>query len=232
MIWMVVGVIIRRRWPVILSLIILYVTSIPLVGYTMMKHLESLYPFTDLSKVPPGDAIVVLGGVLGPLPLPNQLVNLNEANERLEAGIRLLQHGKGKWLVFTGARTPWIKQEKSEGEYLRDIAIERGLPAQQLMVTEVVGNTEDEARVIAEWMRVRQWKKIVLITSAWHMPRAARLFSRRGVQFFPVTVDFLMGKDQSFTFLDLLPSSQGIRLTETVIREWYGMAYYALRGKS
>jgi uncharacterized SAM-binding protein YcdF (DUF218 family) len=232
MIWMVVGLVIRRRWPVILSLVILYITSVPLVGMTMMKRLESHYHFTDLSNVPPSDAIVVLGGVLGPLPSPQQLVNLNEANERLEASIQLMLQNKGKWLVFTGGRIPWVKQEKSEGEYLREIAIERGVSSDKVLVTEEVGHTQDEARVIAEWMRNRRWKQVTLITSAWHMPRAARLFRHTGVNFLPVTVDYQIGKEQTFTLLDFLPSSYGLRLTETVIREWYGIFYYTFRGKA
>lgn len=229
---MVVGLVIRRRWPVITSLVILYVTSLPLVGVTLMKQLESHYPFTDLSKVPPSDAIVVLGGVLGPLPSPGQFVNLSEANERIEAGIRLMLSQKGRWLIFTGGRIPWVKQERSEGEYLRDIAIHRGVSSDNVLVTEEVGNTQDEARVIAEWMHKRNWKQILLITSAWHMPRAARQFRRAGVRFLPVTVDYQTGKEHTFTLLDLLPSSYGLRLTDTVIREWYGIAYYALRGKA
>ena len=96
------------------------------------------------------------------------------------------------------------------------------------MVTREVGNTADEARVVRDIMAGRGWKKIILVTSAWHLPRAARQFRKAGVDFIPFPVDYLIDTDRPLTLLDFLPRATGLRDTEAALREWYGIAFYAL----
>jgi uncharacterized SAM-binding protein YcdF (DUF218 family) len=80
-------------------------------------------------------------------------------------------------------------------------------------------------------MRERGWQKIILVTSAWHMPRAARLFRKAGVDFIPFPVDFQIDSNSSLTLLDFLPRAEGLQKTETALREWYGILFYALAGR-
>ncbi len=77
-------------------------------------------------------------------------------------------------------------------------------------------------------MRERGWRKIILVTSAWHMPRAARLFRKAGVDFVPFPVDFQVDSKGSPGLLDLLPRAGGLQMTESALREWYGILFYAL----
>ena len=80
-------------------------------------------------------------------------------------------------------------------------------------------------------MRERGWRKIILVTSAWHMPRAARLFRKAGVDFVPFPVDFQVDPKASLGLLDLLPRAGGLQMTESALREWYGTLFYALTGR-
>ncbi len=221
----------RRRWPVIAAMAVLYVCSTPVVGRGLFRWLESAYPARALAEVEPADAIVPLGGILGPTAPPGRLPNLSEANERLEAGVALWQAKKAPWLVFTAGRVPWAKQAEVEGVVLRRLAIERGVPAESIALTSEVGNTADEARSVRTLMRERGWKRIILVTSAWHLRRAARQFGEAGVDFIPFPVDYQATPGAPLTLLDFLPSASALRDTEWTLRELYGIAFYAIFGR-
>jgi uncharacterized SAM-binding protein YcdF (DUF218 family) len=221
----------KRRWPIIVAVAVLYVASMPLVGDRLTRWLESAYRPCPLADVEPADAIVPLGGILGPQSAAGLLPNVGEAGERLEAGIELWQRQKAPWLVFTGGRLPWASHLEIEGERAARVAVARGVPAEKVLLTTVVGNTADEAHVVASLMRERGWKKIILVTSAWHMRRAARQFRKAGVDFVPFPVDYQNERGARITVLDFLPQASGLRQTEAVLREWYGIAFYAMFGR-
>jgi uncharacterized SAM-binding protein YcdF (DUF218 family) len=218
----------KRRWPVIVAVALLYLCSTPLVGDWLSSSLESRYPPTPLDAVEKADAIVALGGIFGPRTGAEFLPNVAESGERLEAGIQLWQKKRAPWLVFTGGRMPWDRDVEVEGALSARVAVARGIPPESVVVTAEVGNTADEARVVANLMRERGWQKIILITSAAHMPRAARQFRKASVDFVPFVVDYVISSKGTVGFLDLLPQAEGLRRTEFALREWYGIAFYAI----
>ena len=93
----------QRRWPVGVALIILYAGSTPYVGYRLIGWLESRYPAIAVVDVESADAVVVLGGILGAPVASGFTPNWTETVERFEAGVALVQSGKARRLVFTGA---------------------------------------------------------------------------------------------------------------------------------
>ena len=221
----------KKFWPVLIAMLNLIGSSLPVTGNRLAGWLESFYPALKISEAGPADAIVVLGGILGPRVAPDYVINWNETSERYDGGVALLHAGRAKALVFTGARLPWEKRIRFEGEDLRDIAIEQGVPGEQILVTHEVSNTWDEARAIAEMAKAHGWKKVIVVTSAWHMPRSARLFRRAGVDFIPFPVDFRGDGARPLTPTDFLPSAGSLAGTEGALRECYGIAFYALTGR-
>ncbi len=220
----------RKFWPAGLALLILYVASTPFVGNRLIGWLESRHPPVAVAQVENADAVVVLGGIFGPPTDSGFLPNFGDTVERLEAGIVLMQTNKAPWLVFTGGRLPWEAREKLEGEEARDQAIVRGISAAQIIVTREVGNTADEARAVAELIKERQWRRIILVTTGWHMPRAARLFRRAGIDCVIFPVDFRRDTRRPVNFIDFVPCADGLGNTETALREFYGYAFYAVAG--
>jgi uncharacterized SAM-binding protein YcdF (DUF218 family) len=221
----------RKRGPVLVALALLYVSCMPCVGGWLTLQLESRHKPVALAEIEEADAIVALSGFFGPASAPGYLPNIGEAGERLEAGIELWQRKKALWLVFTGGRLPWYRQSELEGEQSKRVAVERGLPEAQVLVTREVGNTVDESHAVADLMRERAWKKVILVTSALHMPRAARLFRKASVEFVPFPVDYRVDPVAPRTLLDFLPSADGLRETQGALRELYGLAFYAVTGR-
>jgi uncharacterized SAM-binding protein YcdF (DUF218 family) len=233
-IFLAVALIRRKRWPVIVAMVALYVSSTGLVAGWLIRALESGYPPISLDQVEKADAIVVLSGMFGAPPPPNCrgcLPNLNESNERLEGGMQLWQRHKAAFLVFTGGRMPWENQPEVEGVRAKRVAEDRGVPGDQILITTEVGNTAEESRAVATMMRQRAWAKIILVTSSGHMPRAARLFRKAGVDFIPCAVDHHTDPYDHLTPLDFLPTAGSLRTTEQVLRELYGIGFYSLFGR-
>jgi uncharacterized SAM-binding protein YcdF (DUF218 family) len=218
----------RKRWPAIVAAAVLYLSSIDVVAGNLIGWLESRYPAVPIAEAGKADAIVVLGGIFGPPVKPGFLVNLGDGVERLEGGIVLHQKGAAPWLVFTGGRIPWQGRTKVEGEDSRDVAMARGIPENKILITREVGNTADEAKAVAAMMQERGWKRIILVTTGWHMPRAAWLFRRTGVECTIFPVDFRGDPARPITLLDFLPKGEALANTETALREIYGNLFYRL----
>ena len=218
----------RKRWPAILAAAVLYLSSMGVVANPLIGWLESRYPAVPIAQAGKADAIIVLSGIFGPPVKPGYLVNLSESVERLEGGIVLHQNGAAPWLVFTGGRIPWDGRRKVEGEDSREVAVARGVAADKILITREVGNTADEAQAVADLMRTRGWKRIILVTTGWHMPRAAWLFRRAGVECTVFPVDFRCDPTRRITVLDFLPNAGALEGTETALREIYGNLFYRL----
>jgi uncharacterized SAM-binding protein YcdF (DUF218 family) len=73
---------------------------------------------------------------------------------------------------------PWDKSRKIEEAVLREYTISIDIPSEKIFVTKDVENTADEAVAVKEL--ISPSKRIVLVTSAYHMYRAQRLFEKQG----------------------------------------------------
>ena len=221
----------QRRWPVGVACLLLYAGSTPYVGNRLIGWLESRYPAVSVVGVESADAVVVLGGILGAPVSLGFTPNWTETVERFEAGVALVQSGKVRRLVFTGARMKWEGLAATEGEELRKFALTRGVAAEKILVTRDIDNTATEAIAVAELMQQQGWRRIILVTTGWHMSRAAHLFARAGVNCLIFPVDFRFDRSRPVTVLDFVPKAEAWQLTETALRECYGYAFYVVTGR-
>ena len=101
-----------------------------------------------------------------------------------------------------------------------------GVPPERVTTTGAVVNTAEEAAAVsAQLSRLSASPRIILVTSAFHMPRAMRLFTRAGLTVTPFPVDFSDAQD-SLSILDFLPGAGSLAQTQVALRELYGRAYY------
>jgi len=189
--------------------------------------LENEYILLDASSAKTADAIVVLSGMVRTINGKNGLsYEWGEASDRIFAGIELIKKNKAPIMVLTGGKLPW-SVGKPEGEYLRDVAIKYGVPNKNILLTENVENTDQEAKAVAELLN-KASPKIILVTSAFHMPRAQKVFEAAGINIEPFAVDFLSGADK-YTIMNFIPSAKAFDRTSFFIRELIGRLYYNLK---
>lgn len=222
------AIVFKKRWPALVALLVLYLCSISFVSDRLLGVLESRHPAVAVAEAGPADAIVVLGGILGPATPDGVVPNWSDSVDRFEAGVALIQAGRAPRLVFTGARRQWIGRETTEGEELRRLAVARGVPPEKILVTRFIDNTATEAIAVADMMKADNQRRIILVTTSWHMPRAAYLFRKAGVDCVLFPVDFHLDRTRPLNALDFIPSAGAWQGTETALREIYGYAFYRL----
>jgi uncharacterized SAM-binding protein YcdF (DUF218 family) len=87
-------------------------------------------------------------------------------------------------------------------------------------------------------MKQRGIRRVLLVTSAMHMPRSLGIFQRQGIEAIPAPTDFLITEQEieepdttpEATILSLLPDADRLRNTTRAIKEYLGMVIYRLRG--
>lgn len=217
----------RRRWPLVLSLVVFFVAGNSIVAEAAMRWLERDWSPVAIGTVPAGGSVVVLGGMVTRTPHGDRQVafGLNDNVDRFETGLRLMATGRFDTLILSRGALPWT-QGKPEGEILADWAIERGIDPSRIRLTEVVPNTAAEAAAVAGMLD--PGARPVLITSAFHMNRALALFQAEGLDPFPMPTDF-RAKPWREGLYAHVPKAAALEDTSFVLREAIGRAYYAIR---
>jgi len=221
------GIVFRSRIASVLAVSILIICSLPIFSNKLITSLENEYILSDASSAKTADAIVVLSGMVRTINGKNGLsYEWTEASDRIFAGIELIKKNKAPIMVLTGGKLPWSVC-KPEGEYLRDVAIKYGVPNKNILLTENVENTDQEAKAVGKLLN-KTSPKIILVTSAFHMPRAQKVFEAVGINIEPFAVDFLSGADK-YTIMNFIPSAGALNQTSFFIRELIGRLYYSLK---
>lgn len=221
----------ERRWAIAGAMFLL-LGSLPVVADRVFAWSQAEVLDRDPARLergmPVAQAIVVLSGAMGYVrPSGVPIAEWGDAIDRVLAGIALAREGRAPRLIFSGGG--WIGQEglPSEGAVARQFALEFGLAADRVEVSPQALNTEQEAKVIRKMFRsVRP--KIILVTSAFHSPRAAVIFATEGFEVISHPVDFRVPVKRS-ALMNWLPSTDALEKSDLVIREALGRAYYRLR---
>jgi len=220
----------KRNWTALSITIIFSITCTSIVANPLWRHLEGGQTPIHVKNASKTDAVVVLsGGMTHAFDLDgDQIIQWRNA-DRFMKGIELVKHGKGDLVIFTGGNLPWQQLTTDEGSILKEKALEMNIPKEQILVTSRVENTAQEAQEVANLLASRT-KKITLVTSAFHMPRASNLFRQRGFDVYQFPVDFRSrAQSQSLTPMDFIPSTEAADATFKAMREFLGRTYYGLR---
>ena len=221
------GLIIGSKKTSFVGVVILVICSMPIISGKMIAYLESDYELNQPSEIDTANAIVVLSGMVTTIKSKNGLnYEWGGAVDRFFTGINLFNLDKAPTLIFTGGKLPW-SIGIPEGEFLREEAIKLGIPKKDILLTENVENTDQEAKAIKKLFSIDN-PKIILVTSAFHMPRAQLVFEAAGISVIPFPVDFLIGTGK-ITLMSFIPSASSFASTNFFVREMIGRTYYNLK---
>jgi len=221
---LLIGLIKRKSIFIWLALILFYIFSTPIISDKIFQYVEKGQIIKEIKNVPNADAIVVLGGMFNYVKTETGGKNEWSDPDRFYGGIALYKAGKAKQIVFTGAKMPWAeKDQETEGESLKRYAIEMGVPDSAIKISGLATTTEDESNEVKKLLP--DLKNIILVTSAFHMPRSKSLFERKGFNVIAYPVDSKVSFE-STTILDYLPDASSFTRSETAIRELLGRLFY------
>jgi len=218
-------------WLVVTSLVLLALFGLSPLGNLLMLPLEERFPPWDASHGAP-DGAIVLGGIIAEdVSAARGATALNEAAERVTVAVELARRYPNLRIIFSGGTNALIFGEEAEAAFAVRQLEALGVPHERITAEEQSRNTVENAvfsRLIANPRPGQRW---LLLTSAFHMPRAIAVFRAAGFPVEAYPVDW-----RTTGPMDLVrpyPSvSEGLRRTDVAVREWIGLLLYRLTGKT
>jgi uncharacterized SAM-binding protein YcdF (DUF218 family) len=200
------------------------------LGNWLLIPLELSVSKAASSELEGAAGIVVLGGAVNTGALSHE-PKLNEAGDRMTEAVRLANLYPNVPLIFSGGKGELFPSDmETESEVARRFFAEFHIQPPRLRLEDKSRNTEENAAFSATLLQPQPGQKWVLITSAFHMPRAAAHFRARGFQVAPWPVDYRSrGWEDLFSFFP--QASEGLRRVDLAAKEWTGLCVAWLRGQ-
>ena len=226
-----------QRVVLIIALICLWLSGNHWTAMSLARSLEWRYTTPD--PIPQAEVVVVLGGGTEPADPPRPLAEVNGAGDRLIYAAWLYGQGSAEHILVSGGLLDWMQAGSTPAEDMAALLQVMGVPEEAIWLQSRSRNTYEDALYSAEILRQKGIGRALLVTSAWHMPRAVRLFQAQGLEVIPLPTDYnvtqsdweqLWRPDPRAIFLDLLPSADAMALTARMLKEYLGLIVYELRG--
>jgi uncharacterized SAM-binding protein YcdF (DUF218 family) len=224
-----------RRFVTIGAILLLLAGLSPL-GNALILPLEDRFPRTNLDDPPPPTGFILLGGAEDRLVgAARHAPTLNEAGERIvEAAILARRFPEAK-IAFSGGDAGILYKSDSEAQGAQALLTAIGVAQDRLILEANARDTYENAAFLKEQLakqgELGAGKRWVLITSAYHMPRAMGAFRKAGFDVEPWPVDYrTRGEADLARPFDKV--SEGLRRVDVASREWVGLLAYWLRGRS
>jgi uncharacterized SAM-binding protein YcdF (DUF218 family) len=198
-----------------LGTLLLVLGSFPYLPEALLSPLEGRYPpLVSVEQLQtPGEAaikwIVVLGG----------------NTDRTVEGVRLFRQLPGTKIILTGGP---IYGSMAGAVESAKICLYVGVNPEDLILETGPRDTAGEARLVKG---IVGRDRFILVTSAYHLPRAMALFKKQGMTPIPAPTGFLLDKNFHLNPWLFLPGADNLGYTEIAVHEYLGLAWGWLRGK-
>jgi uncharacterized SAM-binding protein YcdF (DUF218 family) len=214
----------------IASFALLLLCSTKFVELLLVRSLEA--QSQDLGvNVPQVQAIVVLGGAIEMPSGIHHSVGLIAPGDRLLAAFRLYRAGKAPIVLCSGGQNPiGATGTTPEAAGMASLLAEWDIPQSAIHIETGSINTRENAVRSYEMLAPLGIRRILLVTSAMHMPRAAGAFRKVGFQIIPAPADFRSGWGEPDFFSRWRPRAHYLIDAEEALHEWLGIGVYRLRG--
>lgn len=228
----------RVKTFLIAAIVILWLGGNNWISKSLVRSLE--WQYLPQGELPQADVIVVLGGGTGPAQYPRPLVELNGSGDRLLYASWLYHQGIAPKLLLTGGHIPWMgARESSPAEEMAEILEMLGVPKEAVWLESQSLNTYENALYSREILEREGIDRIILVTSAFHMPRSVPLFEKQGFEVIPAPADYSITQQDweelwefnlTTQIFNLIPSASDLDNTTWALKEYIGILVYKLRG--
>jgi len=216
------------RLLLIAAATVLLAGSLRPVAHGLMGPLERAYPVLTPADIPSDlPFVVVIGGPqLDDPALPATARAFPDGTARMAEAVRLLRTLPGATLVLTGySRTGGQPVALMHAE----LAGQLGVPADRIVTLPEPRDTAEEAAVVR---RVVGTRPFVLLTAAFHLPRAVSTFRVQGLDPIPYPTAQRVPVSWSATAIEAwLPRASYLATTDLAVREYIGSLWYCIRSR-
>jgi len=221
----------------VLALVVLWLGSTRWIALGMVRSLE--WRYLPMTQMPSADAIVLLGGGTESAEYPRQTVELNSSGDRVLYAAWLYKQGKAPHILLSGGLIDWLDTGSTPAEDMAVILDMMGVPKEALWLESTSRNTYENAVNSRKFLNEKGINRIILVTSALHMPRSVDLFKHQGFHVIPAPTDYsvtqaawqrLTDPNLATQLLNLMPNIDNLSSVTRALKEYLGMLVYRLRG--
>ena len=200
------------------------------VGALLIEPLEDRFPAPG-ADMPAPYGIVILGGAIDEeASAARGQTILDEGASRLTEAAILARRFPDARLVYAGGSASLWRAHSTEALEARQLLVALGVEPSRIAIEDKSRNTDENARFAAALVHPQPGESWLLVTSAYHMPRAMGLFAKAGFSVRAYPVDYRSlggGRDWRLNH----DPARGLRLFDLAVHEWIGLIAYRLSGR-
>jgi len=226
-----------KRSCLVLTLVILYFGSNRWVAMGLARSLE--WRYLPVGELPQAEVIVLLSGGTLSANDPRPFVEINQAGDRLIYAAYLYKQRKADHILLSGGSIDWLSSDSNPTQDMAELLEFLDVPRKAIWLEPTSRNTYENAANSSQFLEIKGIRRILLVTSASHMPRSVKLFEHQGLEVIPAPTDFVVSRsdlEQMRTawlptqLLNLFPSVENLAITTHMLKEYFGLIIYSLRG--
>ena len=198
----------------------LWLCATPAMAVRLREPLERRYPPQEASTYSKADAIVILGG--GALPQSGLDPDADDPYgpaTRIGFGLQLFRDARADMVLVSGG---------DQAQPMARGLLRLGVPADALQIESTSTNTHENAAFSAVMLKHGKRLRILLVTSGFHMPRAAASFMKQGLEVIPAPA--YDSVHPSWEAHPWWPKRDALQLSGRCLREYVGMWWYRVHG--
>lgn len=211
------------KYLLYLLALIMFAASTRPVSNAIMHPLEHAYAQPTVKQLSDIDAIVVLGG--GSIGGVNDFDGIGQVPSgmanRLLAGIRLHKALDNAPIILSGGTV--FAYTGCEADIEHRVLKACGVKEKYLIKEDKSRNTVENARFTHEICKERKFKRLLLVTSAFHLPRSVEIFKKEGLEVIPYPTDYRCDLETNFDAFAFVPNAYDLESVSLALKEYLGI---------
>ncbi len=200
------------------------------VGDVLMGTLEDRFPVPATLPKDVEGIVILGGGIEADISADRHSMALNPSIERLTGAVPLMRKFPHAKVIFASGSGALLNQTDREADYAKQFFSDLGLDTSRMIFDRDSRNTFENAIATMKLGQPTGKQPWILVTSAYHMPRAVGTFRKAGLDVIPYPVDYRTVRSRIFRFSrGLFDSADRLSIS---IKEWGGLIAYDLMGRT
>lgn len=219
----------RRKKALIFSTVLLLFFTNPFLSNEAWLLWE--HPPSRVKNGNQYDAAIILTGLTNQNKSPHDRIYTGQGADRFLHPLWLYKEGMVRKFIISGGSGSLFKKHSTEAAEIKKLLMYSGVPAEDIIVEDKSRNTHENAMFTKEVLNQHpEMKKLLLVTSAFHMRRASACFVQEGVQADVFSTDFHT-TDRIITPISLLiPQEVHLYHWNKLLHEILGYVVYDIIG--
>jgi uncharacterized SAM-binding protein YcdF (DUF218 family) len=214
-----------------LGLLILFITLYTSAGTVALQALEARFPKAAHEPAQVSCMIVLGGAFSNDVNTQRGGYEMGEAADRFVEALRLAREYPAAKILVSGGDGSLSGTYEGDAVTAERFFMAFGVGAERLIRETTSRNTSENIANTKSLLEKAGLQNCLLITSAFHMPRAIGLMRKQGLVATPWPTDYRTTGTTTLG-LDFTQPTLNAQQTATALREWIGLSVYYLTGKT